>query len=47
VAEERIRHKRVRDEQYSAKVTAIVIRDLKKWEEDRTKEERHLVSKLI
>ena len=44
VAEERVAHKRDRDEHYNAKVQMAVIKNLKQYEEDRTREERRMVS---
>ena len=47
VAEERVAHKRDRDEHYNAKVQRQVMRALRAWEESRSKEERQMVSQQI
>ena len=44
IAEERVAHKKDRDEQYNAKISMQVLRTLRRWEESRSKEERQMVS---
>ena len=44
IAEERVAHKKARDEHYNAKVQMQVQRTLRQWEEARTQEEREMVS---
>ena len=44
MGEERVAHKRDRDEHYNAKVKMAVMKNLREWEESRTTEERRYVS---